>query len=98
MTNLRSTDLIELFRLLGDLPWRELTNQDRMGFCDAGDDARICEMSAARSGAFEELLDIRSHYPLLAIIGGEGKCLELHGMAEDGEPLAYQLPLTVNEL
>jgi hypothetical protein len=93
MNELTALDAIELFRLMGDLPWRELTAQDHMGFADAGENARICEMSAARSGAFCELLDIRSTYPLLAIIGGDGLQVEFHGVDEDGEPLCFALPL-----
>lgn len=85
--------MIDLFQHLGALQWRPLGRFDYMAFADAGPDARMAEMSQTRSAAVAELLDIRSVEPLTAIIGGDALQLEIYGIAGNGEPIIWSLPI-----
>lgn len=84
---------IDLFQHLAALNWRPLGRFDYMAFADAGPEARMADVSESRSAAIAEILDIRSVEPLTAIIGGDGLQLEIYGVAENGEPIIWALPL-----
>ena len=91
-------DAIALFALFAELDWKPLTAGDHAAFCDAGPDARIAEMSLTRSLTFlritaNEAVEIASDGGLMAIIGGEGPQIEVHGISHDGEPFAWQMPI-----
>lgn len=92
-------NMIAAIGAIATLPWRELDKHDRYMFADAGDDARICFVPEAAQGIICEALDIRATLEggLLAIIGGDGLQIELHGCDDEGEPIQIAIPLAVIE-
>lgn len=95
MNDLTPATAIALFGMLANLDWRPLSKADHHCFCDAGENALIADLADHQHGAITELLDLRvpAETGLLAIIGGDGLQVELHGCTEDGEPIAWTLPL-----
>ncbi len=93
--NLKPTDAIALFQIIGRLNWRELNRADYDAFADAGPDARIADITGTDQAEICELLDFRAHHEfgLLAIIGGDGLQIELHGCTADAEPIDWCLPI-----
>lgn len=95
MDNIKPADMLEIFRLIAGLNWRELDRNDRAFFADAGPDARIADVNGETQGIICEIIDLRvpADSGLLAIIGGCGLQLELHGVGENNEPLCWTLPI-----
>lgn len=88
---------LELLGHIAALDWRPLARADYDAFCDAGDEARIAEVSDSRSAAILKILGERRQPDsgLLAIVGGDALQVEFHGCDSEGEPIDYSLPLAV---
>jgi hypothetical protein len=94
-TRIAPADMLQVLGHIAALDWRPLTETDFFAFADAGEGARIAEVPAHRQGAICETLDLRAciEHGMMAIIGGDGLQIELHGSTQDGEPIAWTLPL-----
>lgn len=90
---MRSPDFLRLAALIGRLEFRAMSDQERIGFAGASDDALVCD-----TGAVDEVaatLDAPvPKYGYLAVLSGDR--LELHAVDEDGESVTVIITLTVD--
>lgn len=96
MDAIKPAAMLEFLGCIAALDWRPLSTSDHYGFADAGPHARIADVTDIHHGTICELLDLRipAETGILAIIGGDGLQIELHGCTADGEPIAWILPLS----
>ena len=88
-------DMLKVLACIAELDWRPLHSSEHQLFAEAGPDAQIADVTDIHHGTICELLDLRipAAMGMLAIIGGDGLQIELLGTTEDGEPIAWTLPL-----
>lgn len=101
MQNLKPAAALEIFKLIANLEWQELDANDHAAFADAGPDARLAWIDRDKSSTLAELFDIRpdldGRTPLMAIIGGDHLQLEIHGIDDEGDPIAISYNLQPSE-
>lgn len=94
---MKPRDLIRIMAAIGDTSWKPLTADDHALFADAGDDALIAhdDFNQPSLWRIAEIAEVgfAEEQPLLAIIGGAAMQLELHGLDQDGAPIAFILGL-----
>lgn len=92
-------NMLTALRAITDLPWMPLDRTDHAMFADAGPDARICgDVPLPAQRIICEALGLPTFaWGMLAIIGGDGLQIEFHGQDSDGAPIAYALPLAMQE-
>lgn len=92
-------NMIDALRVIVTLPWKALDKADHDLFADAGADARIChEVPLLGQRIICDAFGIpHFEWGMLAIIGGDGLQIELHGTDNEGEPQAYAIPLALTQ-
>lgn len=91
---------IELFRLVANLGWQPLNENDYCAFGGAGPNGRIAYMDGEDSAKLADILQLDATEDFMAVMGGEtgdDTQLEFHSVDSEGNPISLSFPLTIQE-
>lgn len=93
-----TADFLTLMGMISHLPFRAMSDQERLGFAGASADAVVCDHSEALAELeallIEEFGATRTKYGPLAVLSQNR--LELHGVDERGESCCFTIILKLD--